>query len=178
LALPSATRATNPAAAHPVQRGSSQIGIQPDRIHALSLPRFGLALNRPCLRARPGVLNPTFELHTGPPASTAYRGRTHACTPRPTRACLSFKDSTCVRGAVHTGGSTRSDPRNFFNSKLGVLKRRSDDVRLPRRLFPCCLAGGSCLTQLGPKVCAHLVRTTQSSHHARLQCQPRHMFVR
>ena len=36
----------------------------------------------------------------------AYRGRTHVCT-RPTRACLSFKDSTCVGGAVHTGRSTR-----------------------------------------------------------------------
>lgn len=34
----------------------------------------------------------------------AYRGRTHVCT-RPTRAYLSFKESTCVGGAVHTGRS-------------------------------------------------------------------------
>jgi Transposase IS116/IS110/IS902 family len=65
-------------------------------------------VNRPCLRARPGVLDLTFELHTGPPASPAYRGRTHVCT-RPTRASLSFKGSTCIRGAVHTGGSVQTN---------------------------------------------------------------------
>lgn len=42
----------------------------------------------------------------------AYRGRTHVCT-RPTRACLSLKDSTCVGGAVHTGRSRDACHRRY-----------------------------------------------------------------
>jgi hypothetical protein len=74
----------------------------------------------------------------------AYRGRTHVCT-RPTRAYLSFKDSTCVGGAVHTGRSSvlhRPVENAVAGSRLVEASTAAERLHLKRVFSPPQLVSG------------------------------------